>query len=147
MLGKSGGFWCRLVDLKPRCSWDQSTVTPLTLISPAHFSISLRPAKCPNVSISSLDAWDRGNVETFAVLPEGAPKIEGLTVGNDGNVYVSTLDPTAVSGSAQLFVFNDGGKLLRNVTIAGSSPATLGLGLFEGLGPRIRFTGGLPNIA
>jgi sugar lactone lactonase YvrE len=73
-------------------------------------------------------AWDRGNVETFAVLPAGAPKIEGLTVGNDGSVYVSTFDPTAVSGSAQLFVFNDDGKLLRKVTIAGSSPATLGLG-------------------
>ena len=72
-------------------------------------------------------AWDRGNVQTFAVLPEGAPKVEGLTVGDDGNVYVSTFDPTG-SGPSQLFVFNDNGKLLRNVTIAGSSQATLGLG-------------------
>ena len=40
-------------------------------------------------------AWNRGDVETFAVLPNGAPKIEGLTVRDDGNVYVSTFDPTA----------------------------------------------------
>jgi hypothetical protein len=72
-------------------------------------------------------AWDRGNVQTFAVLPEGTPKVEGLTVGEDGNVYVPTFDPTG-SASAQLFVFDDNGKLLRQVTIAGSSPAVLGLG-------------------
>jgi hypothetical protein len=53
--------------------------------------------------------------------------VEGLTVGEDGNVYVPTFDPTG-SASAQLFVFNDNGKLLRQVTIAGSSPAVLGLG-------------------
>jgi sugar lactone lactonase YvrE len=72
-------------------------------------------------------AWDRGNVDTFAVLPSGAPMIEGLTVGDDGNVYVSTFNPTASSGNAELFVFKPDGKLLRRVTIAGSSPATLGL--------------------
>ena len=72
-------------------------------------------------------AWERGAVDTFAVLPGGAPKIEGLTVGDDDNVYVSTFDPTATSGNARLFVFKKDGKLLRTVTIAGSSPATLGL--------------------
>ena len=72
-------------------------------------------------------AWDRGEVETFAVLPAGTPMIEGLTVGRDGNVYVTTFNPTATSGNSLLFVFNDNGKLLRQVTIAGSSPATLGL--------------------
>jgi sugar lactone lactonase YvrE len=71
-------------------------------------------------------AWDRGNVETFALLPAGAPKIEGLTVDVNGDVYVSTFDPTGTA-SAQLFVFNDNGKLLRHPTIAGASPATLGL--------------------
>src|SRR5262249_49681535 len=73
-------------------------------------------------------AWDRGNVQTFAVLPQGAPKVEGLTVGDDGNVYVSTFDPSGPKVSSQLFVFNDNGKLLNQVTIAGSSNATLGLG-------------------
>ena len=76
---------------------------------------------------TSATAWERGPVDSFAVLPAGAPKIEGLTVGDDDNVYVSTFDPTATSGSAQLFVFRKDGKLLRNVSIAGSSPATLGL--------------------
>jgi sugar lactone lactonase YvrE len=71
-------------------------------------------------------AWDRGDVQTFAVLPAGAPKVEGLTVGDDGNVYVPTFDPTG-SGPSQLFVFNDDGKLLRNVTISNSSSAMLGL--------------------
>ena len=79
------------------------------------------------ISNMSAKAWDRGDVDTFAVLPEGAPKVEGLTVGPDGNVYVSTFDPTGTA-AAQLFVFNDDGKLLRRLTIAGASPATLGLG-------------------
>ena len=72
-------------------------------------------------------AWDRGTVQSFAVLPEGAPKVEGLTVGEDGNVYVSTFDPTGPAPS-QLFVFDDNGKLLRTMTIGGSSSATLGRG-------------------
>jgi streptogramin lyase len=80
-----------------------------------------------SLNIGPAAAWDRGNVETFAVLPDGAPKVEGLTVGDDGNAYVPTFDPTG-SGNAQLFVFNDKGKLLRQVTIGGSSPAMLGLG-------------------
>jgi hypothetical protein len=37
-------------------------------------------------------AWDRGQVETFAVLPDYAPGVpvsaEGLAVGLDGNIYV-----------------------------------------------------------
>src|SRR5262245_47168087 len=75
-------------------------------------------------------AWDRGNVDTFAVLPAGAPKIEGLTVGDDGNVYVSTFDPTGTSPdpTALLFVFDgNNGHLVRRVPIVGSSKATLGL--------------------
>jgi len=75
-------------------------------------------------------AWDRGNVDTFAVLPADAPKIEGLTVGDDGNVYVSTFDPAGTSPgtTSQLFVFNgNNGHLIRRVNIQGSSKATLGL--------------------
>jgi len=88
---------------------------------------------CAGLMVSTLpvtpaSAWDRGEVETFAVLPPGTPMVEGLTVGPDGNVYVTTFNPTATSGSALLFVFNDNnGKLLRRLTIQGSSPATLGL--------------------
>src|SRR5439155_1733870 len=79
-------------------------------------------------TVTPASAWDRGSVQTFAVLPEGVPKVEGLTVGGDGNVYVSTFDPTGPAAPSQLFVFDDNGKLLRSLTIAGSSKATLGLG-------------------
>ena len=34
-------------------------------------------------------AWDRGHVEVFAVLPEGASGPEGLETGPDGSVYVT----------------------------------------------------------
>jgi len=78
------------------------------------------------LSNAPANAWDRGEVETFAVLPAGTPMVEGLTVGQDGNVYVSTFDPNG-SAPAQLFVFNGNGKLVRQVTIQGASPATLGL--------------------
>jgi sugar lactone lactonase YvrE len=94
-------------------------------------SIGLAALTCASIFLAfapiSARAWDRGPVDSFAVLPAGAPKIEGLTVGDDDNVYVSTFDPTAASGPAQLFVFKKDGKLLRRVNIAGSSPATLGL--------------------
>ncbi|MFL5070095.1 MAG: SMP-30/gluconolactonase/LRE family protein, partial [Xanthobacteraceae bacterium] len=50
------------------------------------------------------------------------------TVGGDGNVYVTTFDPRpTATPPAQLFVFNDDGKLLRQVAIQGSTAATLGL--------------------
>jgi SMP-30/Gluconolactonase/LRE-like region len=73
-------------------------------------------------------AWDRGEVQTLAVLPADAPKIEGLTVGDDGNIYVTTFDPAGPAAPSQLFVFDTQGKQLRRVSIAGSSHATLGLG-------------------
>ncbi|MFL4980499.1 MAG: hypothetical protein ACJ8FV_18685, partial [Xanthobacteraceae bacterium] len=80
------------------------------------------------LSVTPVSAWDRGVVETFAVLPAGTPMIEGLTVGRDGNVYVTTFDPRpTATPPAQLFVFNDDGKLLRQVAIQGSTAATLGL--------------------
>src|SRR5215208_4057445 len=70
------------------------------------------------LSVTPVSAWDRGVVETFAVLPAGTPMIEGLTVGRDGNVYVTTFDPASTTGApALLFVFNDNGELLRRVTI------------------------------
>jgi hypothetical protein len=37
-------------------------------------------------------AWERGDVDVLAVLPDVAPgvqsSVEGLTVGPDGNIYV-----------------------------------------------------------
>src|SRR5205807_9690452 len=72
-------------------------------------------------------AWDRGHVERFASLPEGAPHPEGITADHNGDVYVPGFAPTAPSGPGKLFVFNENGDLLRALDITGSSPALLGL--------------------
>ena len=72
----------------------------------------------------------RGHAKVFAVLPEGSSGPEGLEVDSAGNVYVTTFGFTAkgsASGLGQLFVFDDDGELLRQLSIAGSSPHLLGL--------------------
>src|ERR1043165_5807190 len=75
-------------------------------------------------------SWDRGSVEMFATLPAGATGPEGLTVGADGKVYVTTFGFNAQGaqpGPGKLYVFNDDGKLLRQVSVAGSTSHLLGL--------------------
>jgi sugar lactone lactonase YvrE len=79
-------------------------------------------------------AWERGDVDVLAVLPDttGGQKssVEGLTVGPDGNIYVPTFGfntAGALSGNATLFVIRPDGSLVREVTIANSSPHMLGL--------------------
>jgi sugar lactone lactonase YvrE len=75
-------------------------------------------------------AWNRGEVETFAVLPAGSSGPEGLEVDSSGQVYVTTFGFTSAGeapGPGQLFVFNAAGGLLRQVAIAGSSAHLLGL--------------------
>jgi sugar lactone lactonase YvrE len=79
-------------------------------------------------------AWDRGDVDVLAVLPEVTPgqpsSVEGLTVGPDGNIYVPSFGfntAGALSGNAALFVIKPDGRLVRKVTIANSSPHMLGL--------------------
>jgi sugar lactone lactonase YvrE len=64
-------------------------------------------------AISSMPAaaWERGSVENFTV-PSGSPMMEGLIVGRDGNVYVSTFDPTG-STPAQVLTFSSDGTLLN----------------------------------
>jgi DNA-binding beta-propeller fold protein YncE len=83
------------------------------------------------ISNTPAAAWDRGSVNTFAVLPQGTPMVEGLTVGPNGNVYVSTFNPTG-SGKSQLFTFDSQGMLLKSVKIQGSSSAMLGLAFRPG---------------
>jgi sugar lactone lactonase YvrE len=76
------------------------------------------------------DAWDRGHTDIFAVLPAGSTGPEGLTVGLNGNVFVTTFGFNSagpVNGPGQLFVFKPDGHLLRQVSIANSSSHLLGL--------------------
>jgi sugar lactone lactonase YvrE len=73
---------------------------------------------------------NRNAAELFAVLPDGSTGPEGLAVGPDGNVYVASFgfnQNGGVTGLAQLFVFNSDGRLLRHVSVAGSSPHPLGI--------------------
>jgi sugar lactone lactonase YvrE len=80
-------------------------------------------------------AWDRGDVDVLTVLPDAMPgqpsSVEGLTVGPDGNIYVTTFGfnaSGALTGNAVLYVIRPNGTLLRKVTITRSSPHVLGLG-------------------
>jgi sugar lactone lactonase YvrE len=75
-------------------------------------------------------AWDRGPVNTFAVLPEGSGGPEGIEVDPRGNVYVASLGIAAdgpVGGPARIFVYDRSGRLLRQLEIAEASQL-LGLG-------------------
>jgi DNA-binding beta-propeller fold protein YncE len=79
-------------------------------------------------------AWKRGDVDVLAVLPDVTPgvqsSVEGLTVGPDGNIYVPSFGfntQGALTGNAVLFVISPKGDILRQVTIANSSPHMLGL--------------------
>jgi sugar lactone lactonase YvrE len=77
---------------------------------------------------------ERGEVDVLAVLPDVTPgvqsSVEGLTVGPDGNIYVPSFGfntQGALTGNAVLFVISPTGDILRQVTIANSSPHMLGL--------------------
>jgi sugar lactone lactonase YvrE len=79
-------------------------------------------------------AWDRGDVDLLTVLPDataGQPSVvEGLTVGPDGNIYVTTFGFNSqgpLTTSAVLYVIKPNGQLVRQVPIANSSPHVLGL--------------------
>jgi sugar lactone lactonase YvrE len=79
-------------------------------------------------------AWKRGPVDVLATLPDVTPgvksSVEGLTVGPDGNIYVPSFGfnvKGALTGNAVLFVISPNGKIVRQVTIANSSPHMLGL--------------------
>jgi DNA-binding beta-propeller fold protein YncE len=77
----------------------------------------------------SLDAaaWDRGAVQRFATLPEGALNPEGITVDSrNGDVYVTGFDPTNTH-PAQIYVFDDTGRLKRILNVTNSSAALLGI--------------------
>lgn len=75
-------------------------------------------------------ALEHGSAQLFAVLPEGSTGPEGLTVGPDGNVYVTTFgfnSSGAATTPGRLMVFAPDGTLLRNVSVANASPHLIGL--------------------
>lgn len=83
-------------------------------------------------AVSPANAWDRGQTQTFAVLPNlpgNAPvAIEGLTVSPDGTVYTPTFGINAtgaVAAPPHLFSFRPDGSLLYNVALVNpaASPA------------------------
>jgi sugar lactone lactonase YvrE len=87
---------------------------------------------------TSASAWDRGQTEIFAVLPElpgGPVPSEGLTVGPDGTVYAPSFGINSqgpVAGPPHLFSFKPNGQLLYDVPLVNSAPpqpSTLLLGL------------------
>lgn len=95
-------------------------------------STSLFGVLCTLALSPAVNAWDRGEVKTFARLPNdlknktGQP--EGITVDKEGNVYVTQFDPFGdFGGQGKLIVFDHAGKLVRVVTVAGASPALIGL--------------------
>ncbi len=70
-------------------------------------------------------AWTRERATTFATLPAGAAGPEGIEVDGAGNAYVATFG--SGSGEGQLYVFGNDGHLVRQVSVAGSTPSLLGL--------------------
>ncbi|HEY6969035.1 MAG TPA: SMP-30/gluconolactonase/LRE family protein [Candidatus Angelobacter sp.] len=103
----------------------EKTLSNTALITIFAFLMLLAPA-----ALGQRTASNRTAADIFAILPDGSTGPEGLTVGADGNVYVATFGfnaSGAVSASGQLFVFNPEGHLIRQVSIAGSSPHLLGL--------------------
>jgi sugar lactone lactonase YvrE len=86
------------------------------------------------LSASPVAAWDRGDVDVLAVLPDVTPgvssSVEGLTVGPDNNIYVTSFGfnaAGAIGGNSVLYVIKPNGSVVRKVAIANSSPHTLGL--------------------
>lgn len=70
-------------------------------------------------------AWDRGRVQRFATLPDGAAGPEGLEIDPAGNVYVAGFG--ASSGHGEIDVFDRGGRHLRRLDVPACSPSPLGL--------------------
>jgi sugar lactone lactonase YvrE len=90
-------------------------------------------------------AWERGRVERFATLPDGAAAPEGLEVDAAGNVYAAAFG--AASGQGELYVFDRHGRLQRHVTVAASSPSPLGLAFQPGTGTLLVDFGGSRVLA
>jgi sugar lactone lactonase YvrE len=96
-------------------------------------------------------AWDRGEVDAFAVMPKlstgETSTVEGLTVGPDGNIYVSTFGfntegSVAAGDHGEIFVFSPNGHLVRHLVVQNSSPHALGMAF----SPAIPFARGAKSL-
>ena len=89
-------------------------VAPVVLLVVVVLAVAAAPAA----------AWTRGAPATFATLPEGAGHPSGITADQAGNLYVTTFD-VGSRGPGRLVVFDPRGRLVRQVTVAGSSALLL----------------------
>jgi DNA-binding beta-propeller fold protein YncE len=81
------------------------------------------------LALSSI-AWDRGKAQTFAQLPPARFQPEGITVDPaNGDVYVADFEFASPRAQppGHVVVFDREGRLLRDLAVAGSSSALLGL--------------------
>ena len=81
---------------------------------------------CLMLWIADAAAWDRGAVERFATLPPGALNPEGIAIDRNGDVYVTGFNPTG-AGPAQIYVFDEFGRLKRVLDVTNTSSALLGI--------------------
>jgi sugar lactone lactonase YvrE len=68
--------------------------------------------------------------QLFARLPANATGPEGIAIGPDDNVYVSTFGFNTtgqVAGPGKIYVFSRAGALLRTLSVTGSTAGLLGL--------------------
>jgi sugar lactone lactonase YvrE len=73
---------------------------------------------------------DNDQANLFARLPAGASGPEGITIGPDQNIYVSTFGFTATGPApapGKIYVFSRQGHLIRTLNVAGSTAHLLGL--------------------
>jgi len=102
---------------------------------------------------TAASAWERGDVDVLAVLPDVRPgvqsSVEGLTVGPDGNIYVPSFGfntKGALTGNAVLFVISPNGHLVRQVTITNFGAGTV-LDVNPHTGASTVFAGPIANSA
>lgn len=73
-------------------------------------------------------AWERGKVNTFALLPAGSANPESITADTAGNLYVSTF------GSGEIHKYDPHGRRLSSIKVSPSSGLLLDLAFHPATG-------------